>query len=88
MKQFLISVLHEEPLDRLSLDSLKGGGEIVCVCNGEGTTFECTCNGGAQYLCSCNGTSFKCTCNNASYSCSVNDNCDPNRFNPGVGGHV
>lgn len=62
MKTFKITVLHEEPIDRLTLSQIRGGS-------------SCTCNDGSSFSCICNGisASYKCTCNSSSsFLCSKN----------------
>jgi hypothetical protein len=70
LKDFLL-VLHEEPISKLTLNELKGGG--LCNCNGEGASFSCGCNNGATYECSCNSASLTCSCNSISrFQCPCN----------------
>lgn len=58
---FFLKVLHEEPLDRVSLEAIKGG-QTICMCFG-GATFSCTCydTESAALICVCYGNA-KLTC--------------------------
>lgn len=49
MDKFFLKVLHEEPLDRLTLESIKGG-------------LECKCYGKATLTCSCFKSLVSCDC--------------------------
>ncbi|MDE6642614.1 MAG: hypothetical protein K2K27_00740 [Muribaculaceae bacterium] len=49
MKSLFVKVFHEEALDELSLDSIKGG-------------IDCPCNNGSL-ICSCLGGELTCSCN-------------------------
>lgn len=52
MKSLFVKVFHEEALDELSLDSIKGGRG--CSCNGAGASYDCPCNAkGASFTCPC-----------------------------------
>ncbi len=59
MSSMFINVFHEEPLDKMSLEAIKGGAG--CICNG-GATFNCECYGSNNFDCICNGqgSSFSC----------------------------
>jgi hypothetical protein len=62
MKQLYLKVLHEEPIDKLTLSEIRGG--LSCICNG--SSFNCSCYTGAK--------TYQCTCNDTSgFSCQDND---------------
>lgn len=48
---YFLKVLHEEPLDQVSLEAIKGG---TCECN-NGACYE-KCSGVCPNDCKCNGT--------------------------------
>lgn len=60
---FFLKVLHEEPIDKVSLEAIKGG-RFTCTCFG-GATFNCNCYNTDQNTLSCvcfgEGTSYTCT---------------------------
>lgn len=58
MKEMFIKVFHEEILDELSLESIKGG--FTCTCYGEGASFSCTCYGKDDFNCVCLNAKFEC----------------------------
>ena len=60
MDKFFLKVLHEEPLDKLTLESIKGGS-WGCACNNG--SLICDCFNSLIALCPCNATSFQCTPN-------------------------
>lgn len=67
MDKFFLKVLHEEPLDRLNLESIKGG--LTCLCNSG--NLVCDCKGGD--LCSCLKSNIHdCPCNNGTLQCPCN----------------
>lgn len=57
-----INIFNEEPMDKLTLESLKGGD--TCTCNGS-AKFICTCYGGTEFIpsCTCDGATvtFECS---------------------------
>lgn len=56
MDKFFLKVLHEEPLDELMLNELKGGKS--CTCD-NGSFFSCKCNN--IHTCDCDtGSTFHC----------------------------
>ena len=69
MDKFFLKVLHEEPLDKLTLESIKGGAQ--CICNNGSLT--CACMSSPSYVrpCNCNTENGlnPCSCNNQSLSC-------------------
>lgn len=68
MNNLILKVLHEEPLNELSLKEIRGGG--TCVCN-NGASFSCNC---FSNYCSDN----TCTCNLvSSLDCSSNGKVEP-----------
>lgn len=73
MESFFLKILHEEPLDKLTLESIKGGDSCICF---DGASYTCTCHGGLakSFSCTCNGdvTSFTCTCNKTTFDCKMN----------------
>lgn len=69
---FFLKVLHEEPLDKVSLEAIKGGD---CTCNGGSCNQYCASNGN----CTCDGLSCYnyCKCN-AVMQCPNNGGCPCN----------
>lgn len=73
---FFLKVLHEEPLDKVSLEAIKGG-DVICTCNLK-TLIECTvdcqCDGTETLLiCKCHGRGNFNTCSPVAPICGTKE---------------
>lgn len=68
MENLFLEIYHEEPIDKLSLGSLRGGISSPQGCTGTATN-TCYCDNGTTY-CFCNSESgYYCPCDLKSNSC-------------------